>query len=121
MGDHHTTPDQLDQWFRHASAEGMPQHEHGNRIDTGVLMMVLVGLSSSLLVVTIGVAVFANGQISRLKGEREADLNNSDSALAYRASALDTQSDAAWIDRAAGTVRLPIAQAQQDVLEAYRR
>lgn len=121
MADDHTTPDQLDQWFHHASAEGEPQDEHGQKIDTGILFLVLVALSMAVVVSTFGASVYADGRISSIKGELESNFKGAEPAEAYRASVLDTQAQAEWIDRTAGTVRLPIDQARDDVLEEYAR
>ncbi len=121
MADHHTTPDQLDQWFHHTASEGQPQHEHGEKIDTGILFLVLVALSMSVVVITFGASVYADGRINSIKGELEANFKGAEPAMAYRASVLETQDQAMWIDRNAGTVRLSIDQAQHDVLEEYAR
>ncbi len=121
MADQHTTPDQLDQWFRHAKTEGQPQHEHGQRVNIGLIFSVLVVLSTSVLVVTFGVQVYAEGQITRIKGERDMNFAGSEASLAYRATALEGQTSAQWIDRATGTIQLPLSQAQQAVIEDYAR
>lgn len=121
MAEHHTTPDELDQWFHHVSAEGNPQHEHGQKIDTGVLFIVLVSLCMAVIVTTFGATVYADSRIAEIKSEREENVIGAEPALAYRASVLDRQADVAWIDRAAGTVRLPLEQAQHNVLEEYAR
>jgi hypothetical protein len=119
MADHHTTPDQLDPWFRHSAAEGMPQHEHAAKVDTGILVSVFVILCATVLVFTVGVAVYANGAIARMQGERELSTSSAEPALAYRAKALADASSTQWLDRAAGTVQLSVEQATERVLAEY--
>ncbi len=119
MADHSITPEDLDQWFQHPSSEGLPQREHGQRVDTGMLFSVLIALVVTLVVVTAGIAVYADGQIAKMRAERDMNLAGAETALAYRAQALTQQGQAAWIDRSAETVRLPIEASRQKVIEEY--
>lgn len=119
MGDHHTTPDQLDPWFRHAPVEGNPQHEHGSKVDTNMLFAVLVVLVATVAVFTMGVAVFANGRIARIQAEREMSTATAATATAYRLQAKGQLETTRWIDRAQGTVQLSLEEARRRVLEQH--
>ena len=119
MADHSITPEDLDQWFQHPSSEGVPQLEHGQRVNTGLLFSALIALVVTLVVVTACIAVYADGQIAVMRAERDMNLAGAESALAYRAGALTQQDQAAWIDRSAETVRLPLDASRQQNIEEY--
>ena len=117
MADHSITPEDLDQWFQHPSSEGVPQLVQ--RVNTGLLFSALFALVVTLVVVTACIAVYADGQIAVMRAERDMNLAGAESALAYRAGALTQQDQAAWIDRSAETVRLPLDASRQQNIEEY--
>lgn len=128
MTTHHPhTPEpseHADVWHHHSAAEGMPQHEHGSRANPAALGLIFLSIVFGFLAFFFVVWGYFNSSITRykaelnesvtstLRGEYETMRSGSQTALTQPAG---------WLDREAGTVRLPIDRAESLVIDEYAR
>ncbi|MCA9299409.1 MAG: hypothetical protein KDA28_10095 [Phycisphaerales bacterium] len=112
-----------DAWHRHLSAEGMPQAEHGARVNPFVVGGALGIIGLATVGTIVAVALYFNSYSDRLKIERQegpaaARMVSQDQRLAKLEweNALQAYS---WIDTEAGTVGIPIDRAFELVMEQY--
>lgn len=110
---------QPDEWHSHTPAEGAPQAEHGARANPAILAIVTVGF-----VVTVGLTVLLSTLyfFSYMTHERQLKKETTVLSEEYRAYRAQTEASLAgygWADPAAGTVRIPIGTAIDQVVADY--
>lgn len=115
----HTEPvhSQLDAWHQHPPELGLPQTEHGAHANIGALLATFVVVTAATVVFSVIIGVFTINQVTRLKTEGEATglAAMAPEAATYKEDALAAQSGYGWT--AEGSVRLPIEQAMQMVVD----
>ncbi len=127
--EHHDTPhttEELeeslhahDEWFRHDASEPKHQEAHGET-RSGVILGFLFGTVAFVAIVGVIVYQFylmlAREQQVKLQ-EGRTNTAEIRSARAAWEEALDSYG---WADAEAGTVRIPLELAKQNVIERYR-
>lgn len=126
MSDHHPhTPEPVehaDAWHRHTPAEGVPQHEHGTRVNPAFVGVVLLGIVFFTLAFLFVVWGYFNSYSTRVKADK---LEQVTTVLRGEYQGLRSTAEShltgapAWIDREAGTVRMPIDRAAALVVDEY--
>ncbi|MCW5775161.1 MAG: hypothetical protein KIS87_01770 [Phycisphaeraceae bacterium] len=121
----HETPivhEQPDAWHRHTLDEGKPQHEHGARAKPAILAGVCISMVVSVVAMVLGVAIYFEWYVTRLKADRTETITAATKARSEKEAAWSSlAAPSAWKDRDAGTVRIPIERAKRLVVEEYRR
>ena len=128
MSDHHPhTPEpseHADSWHHHARAEGLPQHEHGSRANPAAVGITLLAIIFCFLGFFFIVWGYFNSYSTRHKAEMTesvtSTLRGEYLTLRSGSQTMLTQ-PAGWVDREAGTVRLPTDRAASLVIEDYAR
>jgi len=128
MSDHEykqTKPvhEKADQWHRHGAEEGHAQKEHAAKANPALLGVVLGVVVAATLGLVVLVVLYFGRATTDLRRERIETTALSAEANSYRAQAkanLDRPIDEdSWVDREAGTVRVPIEMAMDRVVERY--
>lgn len=108
-----------DQWHHHEAAEGMPQKEHGPRVNT----VVLTGVFLAIVIVitgTIAAAIlYFNQHITVLRQHEIETTVLAAEANEYRAAAEASFATYTWVDAEKGVVQLPLGVARERVLARY--
>ncbi len=110
---------QPDEWHRHTPAEGAPQAEHGAKANPAILALITGGF-----VVTVGLTILLSALyfFSYMTHERQLKKETtvlSEEYRAYRAQTEASLSGYGWADPAAGTVRIPVDTAIDQVVADY--
>ncbi len=113
--------EQPDAWHRHSSDEGMPREEHGARVNPVALFVALILMGVFTAGASIVTVIYYVQHTSSLKQELRETTNSAAQQIEYRADAMNLQDNFAWEDTQAGTVRIPISQAMDRVVEQYQR
>lgn len=111
-----------DDWFRHDATEMAPQEEHGGHVHTGTLAMTMVITTFGVIATILLLVMYFQQYTTQLRAEKQEGIFLADNYLAYRSQTEGAmRGSARWIDRNAGTVRLPIDRAMQAVVAEYER
>lgn len=107
-------------WFRHdAEAEGLPQAEHAAHVSPAALgiafVIIVFGVVATVLILSMYWVVYVRGVRTGL----QEGTGSAESFLEYRSAATERLQTAAWIDRGAGVVRVPIDRAMDAVVAEY--
>lgn len=115
------TPDvetHLDDWHTHSAAEGVPQEEHGTRVNVLALSIVGVVIVAIVLFFVIAVVVYFGAYSSTLKAEKQENVRwYHEQYGPYAAASERRLAEYGWADSAAGAVRLPIEEAMRRVAQ----
>lgn len=110
-----------DSWHRHTTAEGEPQVEHTAHVNPTAIFGALCVSTVFTIIVVIVTAFYFLQHTSALKKELRETTNSAAQQIEYRAAAMAMQEQYAWENAQEGTVRIPITQAMQSVVEEYQQ
>jgi len=111
---------QPDAWHRHGAEEDAPQAEHAAQVNTVALAVVFVGMSVSVVALTVIVAVFFQRHITTLRQERVEIVSPiADIQLDYRAQTTRELATYGWVNEEAQTVRVPIESVYDTIVQEY--
>lgn len=129
MSDHNPNPKadshaigHVDDWHRHLPMEGLPQREHGSKVNPVALAIVGVVTTLGLIVTVIAVVIYYTNSITKARAARvetsataEASytdyMNAQQARTGYGVSKSETQD----------AVRIPLDIAAQRVIEQYQQ
>lgn len=122
---HTPEPDETpDAWHQHTAEEGAPQEEHGARVNPVGAGLTLLGIVFSFVFLLLVVMLYFESYTTRIKAERNEQVTAEQRTefVTLRSEAQTRLAQpAGWIDRDAGTVRLPLDRATQLVIDEYNR
>lgn len=98
----------------------MPQAEHAAQVSPVALAVVFVGMTVSVVALTVIVAVFFQHHIVTLRRERvEIVAPIADIQLEYRQEANRELATYGWVNKEARTVRVPIESVYDTIVQEY--
>lgn len=108
-----------DSWHRHTSDEGLPQVEHGSRVNVTTLSIVFVAMTLFMVVSVAALIVYFDRHTRDVRQQGlETTTEATEYALPYRQQATDQLGGFGW--SADGThVRLPVDVAKQQIVARY--
>ena len=127
MSHQHNTPELHevpDAWHQHSAAEGAPQHEHGAKVNPIFAGLTLLGLVFGTIFLILLVWVYFQSYTTRIQAERQepvTDVLRTEYITARAEAQTRLSQPAAWVDRDAGTVSIPLDLATELVLRDYAR
>lgn len=110
---------QPDAWHRHTAEEGLPQDEHGSRVDATAVGVVLACIMLCVVVVAVVVVIYLRSYRSELIEARQETTESRQAYLAYRAQQEAELSTYGWADQQRGFVAMPLEEGRKRVIEAY--
>ena len=120
---HQETPhpeQHLDEWHQHTAAEGVPQQEHAAHVNIGALIVVFVAMVVTVLVLVIALTMFYNSTKAQMAAVRlENTAGWSDDYIPYKNAAFEQIGGYHADDPEAGTVRIPVDRAIDQVINQY--
>lgn len=120
---HQETPhpeQHLDEWHQHGPEEGAPQAEHTAHINVPILLVAFVAMAVTVGVLVIAVTLFYNSTKASMQAVRlENTVGYSDEYVPYREAAKEQINGFHADDPEAGTVRIPVENAFDTVIEQY--
>ncbi|HYE62773.1 MAG TPA: hypothetical protein VD997_12325 [Phycisphaerales bacterium] len=125
---HDHTPEiheHADAWHHHIPEEGMPQHEHAAKVDSGALIKWFIGITVLLVVVVLALKMYFTKfttQMRRTYVETTEIAQGAKTALAAAEATLGTDGRPFTYkvaNKQARTVQLPIDTAIKRTVERY--
>lgn len=130
MAGHDHTPEiheHADAWHHHIPEEGMPQHEHAAKVDSGALVKWFIGITVLLVVVILALKMYFTKfttQMRRTYVETTELTANSKTAIHAAEATLGTDGKPYTykvVDKKAKTVQIPIDLAMKRTVEKYQQ
>lgn len=114
-----TTPDHsheqhTDDWFRHSTGEGAPQHEHGAHASARALAITFIAMVLGVTFTIIVLVAYFNSYNSRFKMKVQETTTLGDAARQMRSKALGEINQYRWVDH--NNVQIPIDEAMKSVV-----
>lgn len=120
---HQETPhpeQHLDGWHQHTADEGVPQQEHAAHVNIAALLITFVAMVVTVLVLVIALTLFYKSTSAQMAAVRlENTAGWSDDYVPYRDAAIEKISGYHADDAEAGTVRIPVDRAIEQVINQY--
>jgi hypothetical protein len=129
MAGHDHTPEiheHADAWHHHIPEEGMPQHEHAAKVDSGALIQWFVGITVLLVVTIIALKMYFTKYTTEM---RRTSVETSEMALKSHNVYKDAEEALGTTggpfkyritNKQARTVQLPISEGIQRTLAKYQ-
>jgi hypothetical protein len=112
--------DAHDAWHRHTADEGRPQHEHAAHVNATGLGLTLLGIVFGVVFVILVLVAYFNSYTTTYKAQKLEGVPATRAEYASARSAAEQRlRETGWIDRAAGTVHLPVEDAMSRVVAEY--
>jgi hypothetical protein len=108
-----------DDWFRHSADEALPQQEHAAHVNTTAIGLTLLAIVFGVLFTVVVLSMYFVQYANTRKAEMNEGVGSSEAYLAYRDQSEAQLSSLEWVDRAAGTVNLPLDDAMDAVVAEY--
>lgn len=113
--------EQPDSWHRHSSEEGTPMAEHAAIASPGVLAKAYILMVAVVTGTVVILTVFFMSYLHRVRAEQQETTVLS-KVFNETKNHFDTElSSYGWVDAKAGTVRIPIEKAMDQVVEQYQK
>ncbi|MEM0982658.1 MAG: hypothetical protein AAGI17_01770 [Planctomycetota bacterium] len=107
-------------WFRHEEGEALPQAEHAAHVSSIGLGVTFLGIAFGVTIVILLLVAYFNAYTRTAKVARQEGTALAADQMSYRAAEnTKLNGPAQWIDRDAGMIRVPIADAMEQVIEFY--
>lgn len=116
--------EQPDAWHQHAAEEGAPQTEHGSRVNPIGAGLTLLGIVFGFVFLFVVVLLYFESYVTRVKADKNEQVTTqirSEYVTLRSEAQTRLNQPAGWIDRDAGTIRLPKDRAAQLVIDEYAR
>jgi hypothetical protein len=115
MSDHHDHGD----WFRHSADEALPQQEHASHVNTTAIGLTLLAIVFGVLFTVVVLSMYFVQYANTRKAEMNEGVGSAETYIAYRDQSAAQLQALEWVDRAAGTVNVPVDAAMDAVLAEY--
>ena len=115
MSDHHGHDD----WFRHSSDEALPQQEHAAHVNTTAIGLTLLAIVFGVLFTVVVLSMYFVQYANTRKAQMNEGTGSAEAYLAYRDQSAAQLGSLEWVDRAAGTVNMPLESAMDAVVAEY--
>jgi hypothetical protein len=109
-----------DAWHQHSTAEGMPQHEHGAHASAKALGLTFITMVVGVIVVILILIAYFNSYVSSTKARLQEGTAMMAPAFNAKVAARSQLESFGWVDQSAGTVRVPLPNAIDRVVDEYR-
>ncbi len=110
-----------DAWHRHTTDEGSPQSEHLSQVNPVALIVTLGGMTVFTVGAIVVTAIYYIQYTENLKQELRETTDMASQQIEYRTTVSVMQDVYAWENAQEGTVRVPVSQAMERVVEDYQR
>lgn len=108
-----------DDWFRHSADEAMPQQEHASHVNTTAIGLTLLSVVFGVLFTVVLLSMYFVNYANTRKSQMNEGTASALPYITYRDKSNDELSVLGWVDRAAGTVNVPLDSAMDAVIAEY--